>query len=59
MKDGKVAPQYSKIITEAYERRSESDYGVFVTFPKEDVEEMFDDMKDFLATVEKLIQSDE
>jgi uncharacterized protein (UPF0332 family) len=55
VKDGTLAPQYAKIVTEAFESRSESDYGVFVKFTKDDVVDMFVDMKDFITTIEQCI----
>lgn len=58
VKDGKVAPKYAKIISEAFESRSDSDYGVFVAFTKDDVLDMFTDMKDFITTIEQFILSE-
>ena len=41
---------------DAFDNRSDSDYGVMVKFKKEEVEKMFEKMKDFIAAIEKLIQ---
>ncbi|GAK59237.1 hypothetical protein U27_06214 [Candidatus Vecturithrix granuli] len=57
VKEGKIAPKYTKIINDAYENRSSGDYGVFVSFAKDDVAEMLMDMKDFLTRIEQYILS--
>lgn len=56
LKDEKINREYGTIIRDAFNRRSESDYGEFVTFDKAEVEKMFDDMIDFISTIEKYIR---
>ncbi|NIM11992.1 MAG: HEPN domain-containing protein [Candidatus Aminicenantes bacterium] len=57
IKDKIINLKYGEIIRKAFRRRSDGDYGAFVTFEKADVEKMFEDMKDFIATIEEHIKS--
>ena len=43
------------MINHAFENRSDSDYGVFVEFSKEEVEEMQKEMKHFIDELKKHI----
>ena len=52
IKDKKIDRKYGVIIKDAFDSRSESDYGVLAKFEKADVEKMFEDMKDFISTIE-------
>jgi uncharacterized protein (UPF0332 family) len=56
VKDRKIDRKYGAIIHDAFDNRSDSDYGVMVKFEKTEVEKMFNEMKDFIAAIEKLIQ---
>jgi len=58
VKDKKIDKKYTAIIKNAFDSRSESDYGVFVKFKKEDVEKMFKDMNDFISTIEEYINKE-
>ena len=49
--------RYSKIIKKAFEYRSMGDYNDYSEFTEEEVKEMFDDMVDFITTVERFIAS--
>ena len=56
IKDKKIDRKYWTIIKDAFDNRSESDYGTAIEFKKADVEKMFEDMKDFISTIEESIQ---
>jgi uncharacterized protein (UPF0332 family) len=56
IKEKKIDRKYGANIHYAFDSRSDSDYGVKRKFEKADVEKMFEDMKAFIAAVEKLIQ---
>lgn len=57
IKPGTIDTKYGKIINHAYENRSDSDYGIFVEFTKEEVEEMHEEMKTFVDELKKYIQN--
>ena len=50
-----VDKKYGKIIHDAFENRTDGDYGVFVEFEKEEVLERFKEMKIFIEKIEKLL----
>lgn len=56
IKDKKIDRKYGEIVRNAFDSRSESDYGVMVAYKKEDVEKMLSDMKDFISTIENYIE---
>jgi uncharacterized protein (UPF0332 family) len=56
IKEKKIDQKYGEIVRKAFIKRSDSDYGVMVKFEKTEVEKMFNDMKDFITAIEKLIQ---
>jgi uncharacterized protein (UPF0332 family) len=56
IKDKKIDRKYGTIIRDAFNTRSEGDYGFFIKFVKSDVEKMFEDMKDFITTIESFIK---
>lgn len=58
IKDKKIDRKYSVILKDAFDNRSESDYGISVTFSKSDVEKMFEDMKDFISAIEEYMKGD-
>ena len=58
VKDNKIERRYGAIIHDAFDNRSDSDYGVMIKFKKDDVEKMLAKMKDFINEVEKLIRED-
>ena len=53
---GKINDRYGKIITKAFNRRTKSDYDTFVTYEKNEVLQMFDEMKEFVIQIKKLLQ---
>jgi uncharacterized protein (UPF0332 family) len=55
VKTGKVDVNVGRIIHKAFEDRSDSDYGIFVEFEKEEVLKKFEDMKMFINLVKNLI----
>lgn len=55
IKTGKIDTKFGKIIHEAFENRSDSDYGIFVEFSKEEVQEMHKEMKSFVDELKKHI----
>jgi uncharacterized protein (UPF0332 family) len=55
VKTGKVDVNIGRIIHKAFEDRSDSDYGIFVEFEKEEVLKKFEDMKMFINLVKNLI----
>ena len=55
MKKGIVDIRIGKIIHKAYEDRSDSDYGIFTDFEKNEVLNKLEEMKEFIKTVTALI----
>ena len=49
-------PKYSKILYSAFESRTESDYGNFVSFEEIEVLIMYEELKDFVAVISAHIQ---
>lgn len=46
-----------KIITKAFNRRSQGDYDSYIEFDLDTVKEMFDDMKEFNRKIEDFIKT--
>ena len=44
--------KYGKIVRDAYKNRSYGDYAPFISFSKEDVQEMHADMIDFIERMD-------
>lgn len=57
LKDKKIDRKYGTIIRDAFNNRSDGDYGAFISFVKADVLKSFEDMKDFISTIEKYINN--
>ena len=55
IKTGKIDVTFGKIINDAFENRSDSDYGINIDFSKKDVATMLEDLKSFIKEVEKYI----
>lgn len=55
LKDKKINRKYGTILSEAFDNRSESDYGVLIELDKADVLKSFEDMKEFISTIEEYI----
>lgn len=52
----KVEKDYGKILRKAYENRTTGDYDTFIEFEKNDVVQLFDEMKRFIVRIEKLLK---
>jgi len=55
LKDKKIDRKYGTIVRDAFNNRSDGDYGAFIKFVKSDVLKNFEDMKDFISTIEEYI----
>jgi uncharacterized protein (UPF0332 family) len=56
LRTGKVETNFGKILMKAYESRTTGDYDTFVEFEKNDVIQLFEEMKQFIDRIEKLIR---
>ena len=55
---GILQPKYGKILRNAFQTRTKGDYDAFITFEREEVIEMHNEMIDFIDSIEKLIRKD-
>lgn len=55
--EGLIEPKYGQIINKALNRRTKGDYDSFVKFEEKIVEEMLEEMKDFINKIEEFINS--
>lgn len=55
VKEGVLDKKYGRIVHKAYDKRSKSDYGDFVEFSRDEVEELFNEMKEFIERIKGLI----
>ncbi len=55
---GLLDQKYGKILRNAFQNRTKGDYDAFITFEKEEVVDMKNEMIDFIASVEKLMRKD-
>lgn len=53
---GKINDRFGKIVTKAFNRRTKSDYDTFVTYEKDEVLQMFAEMKEFVTQIKNLLQ---
>jgi uncharacterized protein (UPF0332 family) len=58
IKTGKIGIRFSKIIQSAFNARTNSDYGIFIEFSKEETIELFVEMKFFIEEVERFLNAD-
>lgn len=56
VKEELIDRKYGRFVHKAYDKRSKADYADYVEFEKEEVLAMFNEMKDFLEEIEKLIK---
>jgi uncharacterized protein (UPF0332 family) len=56
VKKGKIDREIAKIVHTAFEDRTDGDYGIFVKFEKDEVQEKLKNMKQFLTELEKIIK---
>ncbi len=52
----KIEKNFGKILRKAFENRTISDYDAFVEFEKEDVAELYDEMKLFVERIETFLK---
>ena len=55
IKDRKINTQYGRILKNAFDFRQKGDYATFTEFSKDEVIEMYKDMKDFIREIKKHI----
>ena len=55
IKTDKIDKKYGQFINDAFENRSDADYGLFTDFNKVDVNKMFTEMKDLIKTIESYL----
>jgi uncharacterized protein (UPF0332 family) len=53
---GKVEKNYGRVLRKAYENRTTGDYDTFIEFEKNDVVQLFEEMKQFIVRIEKLLR---
>jgi uncharacterized protein (UPF0332 family) len=58
MKDERIPRKYGQILRDAFKNRMNSDYEAFVKLTKAEVLELFENMKDFITTIEQFIRSE-
>lgn len=56
IKTGRIDKKYGKTFKSAYEYRTTGDYDTFVEFEKDEVNLLFDEMKDFINKIDLFIQ---
>lgn len=55
IKEKKIDTKYGDIIRRAFSSRMDSDYGISMKFQKLEVENLYEEMQDFISAVKKLI----
>jgi uncharacterized protein (UPF0332 family) len=55
IKNQMIESRFSKMVQSAYHARSDGDYGVFNEFSKEETLIRFDEMKEFIAEIERFM----
>lgn len=56
---GKIEKHFGKTVRKAFESRTISDYDAFVEFEKDDVVELYDEMRGFVNRIEVFLQTGE
>lgn len=56
IKTGIIDKRFGQIINDAYENRSDADYGFLHHYNTQEVERMFNDMKDFIKEIENYLK---
>ena len=59
VKENLVDLKYGQIIHRTYDKRSRGDYDDYIKFSRDEVLELFQEMKDFIQRIEELIRSDQ
>ena len=57
IKDEIIARKYGEYIRKAYKYRISGDYDAFVEFTKDEVLEMFEELKDFISAIDSFINT--
>lgn len=57
IKPGLIDKKYGEILRNAFKNRTDGDYAPFIEFTKNDVIEMFSEMKDFIYFIESFIHN--
>jgi len=52
---GKIDEKYGKIINKSFNRRTKSDYDTYVTYDKDEIIQMFTEMKKFITAIRNFI----
>ena len=55
---GKIDEKFGVMLRDAFKERQKGDYEIFVQFTKEEVDEMFADMKIFVAEIENHLENE-
>lgn len=55
IKTQQIEVKYGKIIRDAYKNRSDGDYAPFISFSKKDVQDMQEDMIDFIERINSYV----
>lgn len=50
--------KYGRILRNAFQNRTKSDYDAYIQFEKNEVETMLEEMKDFISAIESLLARD-
>lgn len=58
IKEGLLPKNFGKMISQVFKSRQISDYEAFVEFEKDEILQLFDDMKSFIQVVEKFLNKD-
>lgn len=57
VKTGKVSLEFGRIFSRIYDKRQSSDYDDFIDFTKEEVEKLYPQIKEFIKTIENLVNA--
>jgi len=52
---GKIDEKYGKIINKSFNRRTKSDYDTYVAYDKDEIIQMFTEMKEFITAIRNFI----
>lgn len=50
-----IDERFGKMINKAFNRRTKSDYDTFINYEKVEIEEMFEEMKLFVAGIRRIL----
>jgi uncharacterized protein (UPF0332 family) len=55
VKEGLIDEKYNHILRKAFQNRTEADYGEYIQFTKDEVNEMFAEMKEFIKILKQFV----